>query len=46
MGGNSAGVPVERLLEGERFSVETAYVEKELSRGVGGKIVILCFPIQ
>ena len=46
MGGNSAGVPIERLLEGERFSVETAYVEKELSRGVGGKIVILCFPIQ
>ena len=36
MGGNSAGVPIERLLEGERFSVETAYVEKELSRGVGG----------
>ena len=36
LGGNSTGVPVERLLEGERFSVETAYVEKELSRGVGG----------
>ena len=35
LGGNSTGVPVERLLEGERFSVETAYVEKELSRGVG-----------
>ena len=49
MGGNSSGVPVERLLEGERFSVETAYVEKELSRGVGDNyliISILCHPIQ
>lgn len=35
-GGNTAGVPVERLLAGERFSVETAYVESELSRKVGG----------
>ena len=49
MGGNSTGVPVERLLEGERFSVETAYVERELSRGVGDNqliISILCHPIQ
>ena len=35
MGGNTKGVPVERLLAGERFSVEYAPVEKELSRKVG-----------
>ena len=35
MGGNTAGVPSERLLQGERFSVEFAPVEKELSRKVG-----------
>lgn len=35
MGGNIDGVPSERLQAGERFSVETAYVEKELSRKVG-----------
>jgi hypothetical protein len=35
MGGNTAGVPNERLQAGERFSVETAYVEKELSRKAG-----------
>lgn len=35
MGGNTAGVPAERLLLGERFSVEYAPVEKELSRKVG-----------
>ena len=34
-GGNTAGVPAERLLAGERFSVEAAFVEKELSRKVG-----------
>lgn len=34
-GGNINGVPAERLLAGERFSVETAFVEKELSRKVG-----------
>lgn len=34
-GGNTLGVPAERLLAGERFSVETAYVENELSRKVG-----------
>jgi hypothetical protein len=36
MGGNTTGVPGERLLAGERFSVGFAPVEKELSRGVGG----------
>lgn len=35
MGGNTAGVPAERLLAGERFSIEAAFVEKELSRKVG-----------
>lgn len=35
MGGNIDGVPAERLLAGERFSVETAYVEQELSRKAG-----------
>ena len=34
-GGNTDGVPVERLLPGERFSIEAAFVEKELSRKVG-----------
>lgn len=34
-GGNSIGVPPERLLAGERFSVEAAFVEDELSRKVG-----------
>lgn len=34
-GGNTAGVPAERLLAGERFSIEAAFVEKELSRKVG-----------
>ena len=35
MGGNTDGIPAERLLAGERFSVDFAPVEKELSRGVG-----------
>lgn len=35
MGGNTDGVPSERLLAGERFSVEAAFVEKELSRKAG-----------
>lgn len=35
MGGNMTGCPAERLLAGERFSVEFAPVEKELSRKVG-----------
>ena len=34
-GGNTAGVPAERLLPGERFSVEAAFAEKELSRKMG-----------
>lgn len=34
-GGNTQGVPADRLLAGERFSVEAAFVEKELSRKVG-----------
>ena len=35
MGGNTLGCPSERLLAGERFSVEYATVEKEFSRKVG-----------
>ena len=35
MGGNTMGCPIERLLPGERFSVDFAPVEKELSRKVG-----------
>lgn len=35
MGGNTVGVPAERLLAGERFSVGFAPVERELSRKVG-----------
>ncbi len=31
----SDGIPRERLLRGERFSLEATYVEKEFSRGVG-----------
>lgn len=34
-GGNMDGVPAERLLPGERFSIEAAFVETELSRKVG-----------
>ena len=34
-GGNTTGCPPERLLAGERFSIEAAFVEKELSRKVG-----------
>lgn len=36
MGGNTAGIPSERLQPGEKFSAEYAPVEKELSRKVGG----------
>ena len=36
MGGNTIGIPSDRLLAGERFSVGFAPVERELSRGVGG----------
>lgn len=35
MGGNTTGCPSERLLAGERFSVDFAPVEKELSRKAG-----------
>ena len=35
MGGNTTGCPAERLQAGERFSVDFAPVEKELSRKVG-----------
>ena len=35
MGGITTGIPVERLQAGERFSVEYAPVERELSRKVG-----------
>ena len=38
MGGNTDGVPAERLQAGERFSIEAAYVEKELSRKVGDRL--------
>lgn len=34
-GGNTTGVPAERLQAGERFSVEAAFVESSLSRKVG-----------
>lgn len=34
-GGNTVGVPPERLQPGERFSIEAAFIEKELSRKVG-----------
>lgn len=34
-GGNIEGVPAERLLAGERFSIEAAYVEGTMSRKVG-----------
>ena len=37
-GGNTQGVPAERLLSGERFSVEAAFVEDELSRAVGDRL--------
>ena len=37
-GGNTDGVPAERLLAGERFSVEAAFVESELSRKVGDRL--------
>ena len=35
MGGNTDGCPAERLLAGERFSVEFAPVEREMSRKAG-----------
>lgn len=42
-GGNEDGVPAERLLAGELFSIEAAFVEGEMSREVGDRlIIILC----
>lgn len=38
MGGNVVGIPGERLLAGERFSVGFAPVERELSRKVGDRL--------
>lgn len=38
MGGNTDGIPNERLLAGERFSRGAAFVEKELSRKVGDRL--------
>ncbi len=40
MGGNTTGIPAERLQRGERFSVGYAPVERELSRGVGGRLIL------
>lgn len=34
-GGNTEGVPAERLLAGERFSIDAAYIEGTMSRKVG-----------
>lgn len=34
-GANTQGCPAERLLAGEKFSIEAAFVEKEMSRKVG-----------
>lgn len=39
MGGNTTGCPSERLLAGERFSIEFAPVEKEGSRKVGDRLI-------
>ena len=38
MGANNKGIPAERLLAGERYSVEFAPVEKEMSRKVGDRL--------
>lgn len=40
MGGNTTGVPSDRLLAGERFSVGFAPVERELSRKVGDWLIL------
>lgn len=37
-GGNTDGVPAERLLADERFSIEAAFVESEMSRKVGDRL--------
>ena len=39
-GGNEDGVPAERLLAGELFSIEAAFVEAEMSREVGDRLRI------
>lgn len=39
-GGNEDGVPAERLLAGERFSIEAAFVEDEMSRKVGDRLYL------
>lgn len=44
-GGNEEGVPAERLLAGELFSIEAAFVEEEMSREVGDSL-ILCHLIE
>ncbi|MBQ9391950.1 MAG: hypothetical protein IJU02_07145 [Lachnospiraceae bacterium] len=38
-GGNTDGVPADRLLAGERFSIEAAFVEDEMSRKVGDRLL-------
>lgn len=38
-GGNSEGVPAERLLAGERFSIEAAFAENEMSRKMGDRLL-------
>lgn len=40
MAGNTDGIPVERLMQGERFSHEFAPVERELSRKVGDRLIL------
>ena len=39
MGGITNGIPAERLLAGERFSIEFAPVEREGSRKVGDRLI-------
>jgi hypothetical protein len=38
MGGNTDGIPAERLQAGEKFSYEYAPIEKSLSRKVGDRL--------
>lgn len=40
-GGNEDGVPAERLLAGEQFSIEAAFVESEMSREVGDRLLVI-----
>lgn len=40
-GGNEDGVPSDRLLQGELFSIEAAFVEGEMSREVGDRLLII-----